>query len=105
MTATAIRRSGLLLALTAALLVAALVTHRTGRVRTTATACPLPAELRVSTERGSLDVALSWDDVEGADYYLVRWRVAGPGNELNDGISVQTSDAVITVSALRRVGG
>ena len=43
-------------------------------------------------------MSLDWDDVEGADSYRVRWRVSGPGNELNDGISVQSSAAVITVA-------
>ena len=43
-------------------------------------------------------MGLDWSDVEGADSYLVRWRVAGPGNELNDGMRAQSSDAVITVA-------
>ena len=39
---------------------------------------PAPSELQASTERGSLDVTLDWDDVDGAASYLVRWRVADP---------------------------
>ena len=97
MTATAIRRSGLLLALAAALLAAALVLI--GRAGADdGDGLPAPAELRVTAERGSLDVALEWDDVSGADSYLVRWRPAGPDNRLNDGVRVQTSDTIITVA-------
>ena len=59
---------------------------------------PAPAELRVAAERGSLDVSLDWNDVDGADTYRVRWRPAGPDSRLNDGMHVQSTDAVITVA-------
>ena len=96
MTATAIRRLGLSLALTAALLAAALVLI--GRAGADdGDPLPAPTELRVTAERGSLDVALDWDDVPGADYYRVRWRPAGPDNKLNDGVHVQSSNAAFTV--------
>ena len=58
-----------------------------------------PAELRVDTEPGSLDVEVDWDDVADASHYLVRWRVGSPGNQLNEGIEVQSSDADITVES------
>ena len=97
MTATAIRRSGLLLALAAALLAAALVLI--GRAGADdGDGLPAPAELRVTAERGSLDVSLDWDDVSGAAQYWVRWRPAGPDNRLNDGVHVQSSNAAITVA-------
>ena len=100
MTATAARRLGLFLVLIATLLVAALVLI--GRAGADdGDRLPAPANLQVSTERGSLDVSLDWDDVQGADSYRVRWRVSGPGNQLNDGISVQSSNAVITVARFR----
>ena len=57
-----------------------------------------PSKLRITTERGSLDVSLDWEDVESASRYRVRWRESGPGNKLNAGIEVDSSDAVITVS-------
>ena len=57
-----------------------------------------PAELRVATEEGSLDVALDWDDVDGAVRYHVRWRAAGPGNELNAGVVTTTSRLDISVA-------
>ncbi len=57
-----------------------------------------PAGLTVGTAVGSLDVSVDWDDVEGASSYLVRWRVAGPGNSLNEGVETQSSDAEITVA-------
>ena len=57
-----------------------------------------PAGLRVSTEQGSLNVTLEWDDVDGAASYLVRWRSVDNGEKLNDGISVQSSGVSITVA-------
>ena len=57
-----------------------------------------PTELQVETEVGSLDVTADWDDVDGATGYLVRWREAGPGNTLNDGINVEFSTADLTVA-------
>ena len=57
-----------------------------------------PTGLQVSTEPGSLEVSVDWDDVAGADDYLVRWRVAGPGNRLNDGVRASSSDTRITVA-------
>ena len=57
-----------------------------------------PSGLRVSTTEGSLGVTASWSDTPGATQYLVRWRVAGPGNRLNEGITTTSSEAVITVS-------
>ena len=56
-----------------------------------------PTGLSVATEQGSLDVLADWDDVEGADDYLVRWR---PNDgKLNDGARVASSSASITVAA------
>ena len=56
-----------------------------------------PTGLEATTQEGSLDVSVDWDDVDEAAHYLVRWRVAGPGNTLNTGVEVQSSDANITV--------
>ena len=56
-----------------------------------------PTGLQTDSTSGSLDVSLDWDDVTGASHYLVRWRVAGPGNKLNTGVEAQSSDASITV--------
>ena len=56
-----------------------------------------PAGLDVATEGGSLSASLDWDDVSGATHYLVRWRIPTPEHGLNEGIQVQSSDAVITV--------
>ena len=58
-----------------------------------------PTGLQITTEAGSLDVSLDWGDVDGADDYLVRWRQAGPGNPLNEGEEVTTSEATITVES------
>ena len=56
-----------------------------------------PAGLEAATQEGSLDVSVDWDDVDGAGDYLVRWRIAGPGNQLNEGVRSTSSDASITV--------
>ena len=98
MAAAAARRLGLFLALIA-LLIAAGLTLIGQAGADDGDSLPVPTKLRASTERGSLDVALDWDDVDGAASYSVRWRVAEPGNRLNDGINVQSSDAVITVAS------
>ena len=57
-----------------------------------------PAGLRIITEPGLLDVALGWDDVDGASHYWVRWRSVDTGEKLNDGIEVETPEAGITVA-------
>ena len=57
-----------------------------------------PTGLQFSTEQGSLDVGVSWDDVDGATEYLVRWREAGPGHKLTDGVRPQSSATTITVA-------
>ena len=54
-----------------------------------------PTGLSVATEPGSLDVLADWNDVEGADDYLVRWRPKD--GRLNDGARVASSSAAITV--------
>ena len=56
-----------------------------------------PDGLHVNTQEDSLSVGLDWGDVEGATGYLIRWRVAGPGNELNEGLRPATSQATITL--------
>ena len=56
-----------------------------------------PTGLAVTTEEGSLDVSVDWDDVDNAAHYLVRWRVAGPGNPLSEGLQVETSETTVTV--------
>ena len=57
-----------------------------------------PTGLRASAEWGWLDVAADWDDTDGAESYKVRWRAFGPGNDLNEGLSVNTSQATITLA-------
>ena len=57
-----------------------------------------PTGLQVAAQPGSLDVSADWDDVASATSYLVRWRVAGAGNELNEGVEVESSETTITVA-------
>ena len=57
-----------------------------------------PTGLQVDTQHGSLGVSVGWDEVSGATQYWVRWRVAGPGNKLNEGVKVQSSGTNITVA-------
>ena len=56
-----------------------------------------PTGLKAETKAGSLDVDVSWDEVAGADSYKVRWRLGGPGNPLNDGVSAASASKTITV--------
>ena len=58
-----------------------------------------PGTLTVATTAGSLDATVDWDDVDGAASYLVRWRQTGPEHRLNDGVTVQTSSATVTVDS------
>ncbi len=71
-------------------------------VAVAATAPGRPTGLQVATQPGSLDVAVDWDDVDGATSYLVRWRGAGPENDLNEGVEAQSSETTITVSGYRQ---
>ena len=57
-----------------------------------------PAELRIATEPGSLEVSLSWDDVDQAADYWVRWRSVANEGRLNEGVRVEASDKDITVA-------
>ena len=57
-----------------------------------------PSGLSLNTEAGSLEVGVDWDDVEGAADYLVRWRLHGPGQNLNEGVRPTSSDTRITVA-------
>ena len=57
-----------------------------------------PTSVQASTRQGSLEVSLDWDDVAGADSYLVRWREDSPGVQFNERVSVTASAASITVS-------
>ncbi len=59
-----------------------------------------PTGLKVESEPGSLEVDVDWDDTTDADDYLVRWRLAGPGNELNEGERVPASEATVTVDGV-----
>ena len=56
-----------------------------------------PTGLSVTTVAGWLGALVDWDDVEGADDYLVRWRPAGPDQQLNDGLEPTSSNQAITV--------
>ncbi len=58
-----------------------------------------PAGLQAAAQAGSLEVSVTWDDVPEATSYSVRWRLAGPGNELNDGVTAESSSKVIAVAS------
>ena len=57
-----------------------------------------PTGLTVTTVAGWLGALVDWDDVAGADDYLVRWRPAGPNQQLNDGLEPTSSNQAITVA-------
>ena len=56
-----------------------------------------PTGLSVVTTLDSLEVDADWDDVDGAEDYLVRWRLYGPNQELNDGVRTTSSDEQFSV--------
>ena len=57
-----------------------------------------PTGLSVSTQPGSLDVSVDWDDVTGADSYKALWRPAGLSNSLNKSAKSKSSEIDITVA-------
>ncbi len=59
---------------------------------------PEPTGLTVDDQQGSLAVAVDWNDVAGADHYLVRWGLADHDEGLNDEVEVQSSQAEITLA-------
>ena len=66
--------------------------------RTVAITPGRPGVLAVSATPGELDVSLDWDDVEGADTYLVRWRSVDNKEKLNVGVRVESSEAAVTMA-------
>ena len=59
---------------------------------------PEPTGLTVDAQQGSLAVAVDWNDVAGADHYLVRWGLADNDEGLNDEVEVQSSQAGISLA-------
>ena len=57
-----------------------------------------PTGLQVNVEAGSLVVLTDWDEVDRADEYLVRWRLEGSGNALNEGVRPTSSEVNFTVA-------
>ena len=69
---------------------------------TPATAKSVPAKptgLETDTSRGSLNVGVTWDAVEGSDDYWIRWRSVDDGAKLNEGVRVESSSSDIVVAA------
>ena len=58
-----------------------------------------PANFAVSSTVGTLDIAATWDALEGATSYRLRWRQAGGEFEPDDEITVTDTEATITVSS------
>ena len=62
-----------------------------------------PSGLAAATQLDSLDVSLSWDAVDGATSYKLRWRQADAANfEASDAATSSTTSASITVSGYDR---
>ena len=57
-----------------------------------------PANFAVSATAGSLDLSATWDALEGATSYRLRWRPAGGEFEAGNETTVTNTDATITVS-------
>ena len=58
-----------------------------------------PANFAVSSTVGTLDIAATWDALEGATSYRLRWQQAGGEFEPDDEITVTDTEATITVSS------
>ena len=57
-----------------------------------------PENLELNTEAGSLDVLATWDEVDGATSYKLRWRQAGGEFEADNAATVADAMQFITVS-------
>ena len=57
-----------------------------------------PQNFAVSVERGELNLWATWDEVEGATFYQLRWRQAGGEFEAANAVTVTDTSATITVS-------
>ena len=58
-----------------------------------------PENFAVSVEQGNLDLSATWDAVEGASSYKLRWRKSGGEFEAGNAITVSGTEATITVSS------
>ena len=59
---------------------------------------PAPASFAVTATPGELDLWATWDSVEGADSYKLRWRQSGGEFAAGNAITVTDTQATITVS-------
>ena len=89
--------------------VAATPATTTTTTTTTTTQPPAPTQpparptgLDAEATAGSLDVSVDWDDMTGADSYVVQWRRRGAGHALNAGLTPTASNATITVADVGR---
>ena len=57
-----------------------------------------PQNFAVSAEAGSLDISATWDELDGADTYKLRWRQSGGEFEAANAATVTDANATITVS-------
>ena len=57
-----------------------------------------PQNLAVSAEAGSLDIAATWDALDGATSYKLRWRQSGGEFDAANTTTVTDASATITVS-------
>ena len=105
------RRFGLYIVLLAALLIASVLLLGRGedaprsRWTTRPTLRSAPADWRRLPKPVRWMCPSTGTTQAGATYYKVYWRVAGPGNPLNAGVEVQSSDASDNRRGLWRVGG
>ena len=57
-----------------------------------------PQNLALSAGAGSLDISATWDALDGADTYRLRWRQSGGEFEAANAATVSETEATITVS-------
>ena len=56
-----------------------------------------PQNFAVSAEPGSLDIAATWDALDGADTYKLRWRQSGGEFDAANATTVSDTSATVTV--------
>ncbi len=60
----------------------------------------VPENLEVVTTPGELDVSATWDAVEGASSYRMRWRIVGSSFQPEDELDVETASATTAVRGI-----
>ena len=64
-----------------------------------------PENFALSVEAGSLDISATWDALDGASSYKLRWRQSGGSFEAGNAVTVTNTSATITASGYGELAG